>query len=66
MPATDEFGGHEVLHTAHLIDDLFYRQIVEHAYVQADADLKNAAEAVHKQLAEFYQLVGNATDRAPQ
>lgn len=54
----DEFSIHEVIHTSHLVTDLFDRWVIQHLAVQADPELKAAAVGLGIALADFYQLVG--------
>lgn len=58
MAATDEFGKHEVLHTASIILEMFETYLLEHEAVETDADVKAAADKVFDELFRFYQLVG--------
>ena len=55
----DEFSRHEVIHTAHLLNDAFDRWILQHRAVLSDPVLARAAETVGEALGDFYQTVGN-------
>ena len=55
----DEFSVHEVIHTAHLLNDAFDRWILQHRAVAFDPVLAPAAESVAEALGDFYQKVGN-------
>jgi hypothetical protein len=62
MAQTDEFGRHEVLHTAHIIASNFEEFICDHGYVLSDAELQRAAEEMLERLGAFYELVGDRND----
>ncbi len=58
MATLDEFGRHEVIHTASIIHDMFETHICEHDAVVHHEDVNEAAEKVAQALFDFYQLVG--------
>ncbi len=58
MPQTDEFGRHEVLHTAQLYEGHWYTDICDHVVVKMDPDLAAKADAIASLMAEFYQACG--------
>lgn len=52
------FSQHEALHTAYLMSDFFDRHLLDQTFVQADPELKAAAENISDALGEFYQQCG--------
>jgi len=58
MSKPDPFSRHEVLHTSHLIADMFDRHIADHAFTRSQPDLSAQAEAISDALNAFYQAVG--------
>lgn len=58
MTATDEFGKHEVVHTASIMMEMFETHLLEHEAVETNPDVKEAADKVFEELFQFYQLVG--------
>lgn len=58
MVATDEFGRHEVIHTASIVMDMFETYLLDHEAVETDPEVKEAAEKCFNDLYNFYQLVG--------
>lgn len=58
MAEIDEFGHHEVLHTAHVFECMWSDHIVDHAVVAADPELRAEAMRIAEAIAGFYQLVG--------
>lgn len=58
MAATDEFGKHEVVHTASIMMEMFETHLLEHEAVETTPDVKEAADKVFEELFRFYQLVG--------
>lgn len=57
MSATDDFGKHEVVHTAHIIHEMFAAHIQGHQAVDTDEDVRKAADEIGEAIAGFYQLV---------
>lgn len=62
MAATDKFGYHEVLHTAHIMSSMWDKHILEHLAVDSNPELKAAAELISDKIGDFYQLVGAQSD----
>ena len=58
MPQTDEFGKHEVLHTSSIVMQMFDDYLLSHGAVEADPEIKEAAQRAFDSLFEFYQLCG--------
>jgi hypothetical protein len=54
----DEYHAHEVLHGSSICCAMFSREVLEHPYVQANADLKREAERVNDVLYNFYTMIG--------
>lgn len=61
MAANDEFGGHEVLHTASIIMDLWGGYVAEHGYLEDKPELKKEADAIFDRIFDFYQEMGRLT-----
>jgi hypothetical protein len=57
-PKPDDWGRHEVLDRAYLLQYTFEHFICEHPVVKASRSLNYEAQRVNQHLAEFYQLVG--------
>lgn len=58
----NEFGYHEVLHTAHIMTCNWEDHIIGHGAVDEDPVLHEEAERIGKKIAEFYQLVARRID----
>ena len=58
MEEDDVLLKHEVLHTAHIVEDMIARFLLEHPAVIGDDKLKKAANALHQQAYDFYQMAG--------
>ena len=56
MPQTDAFGKHEVVHTASILMSLFDDYLLGHGAVEADEEVKAAAQKAFDGLYDFYQL----------
>jgi hypothetical protein len=54
----DPFSLHEILHTAHLVEEMFATHVLEREDVQNDPELKMRADIAHDALFAFYQFVG--------
>jgi len=54
----DDYGRHEVLDRAHVLQWTFEHFIVEHPVVIRTPELRMAAKHLNDLLASFYQLVG--------
>lgn len=57
MAETDEFGHHEVLHTAHIFNCMWSDHIVDHAAVASNPELKAQADRISETLYDFYAAV---------
>jgi len=53
--SNDDFSGHELLHMASVMSDVFDRHILDHAATKADAALSEAATSISDSIAAFYQ-----------
>lgn len=62
MAFDDEFGYHEVLHTAHIMTCMRSEHIQDHGAVATNPALKAEAERIGKEIASFYKAVLDATD----
>lgn len=66
MRESDTYSRHEVLHTAHVLSDLFDRHIARHQFTLAHPELAKAADDIGAALADFYQAVGNTVPDSGQ
>lgn len=57
MPPTDEFGYHEVVHTAHIMNCNWEEFINSHPVVQENPELLAQSEMIGDMLMNFYQKV---------
>jgi hypothetical protein len=63
MAYNDEFGYHEVIHTAHIMITSWEDHIMGHGVVDIDEPkLKELGEKIETLMNEFYQEVCNASD----
>lgn len=53
---------HEVLHTAHILEDAWDRHVVDTRCAEEFVDVREAAERVSQAMFDFYQLVGTKFD----
>lgn len=60
MLKEDAMSGHEVMHMASVMADMFERHLLDHRFVQQNPVLKEQAEAIGDMLGAFYQQVGRA------
>jgi hypothetical protein len=58
MAHNDEFGYHELLHTAHIVACMWEDHIEGHGIMNDDEVLRFEAERIGKEVASFYQFVG--------
>jgi hypothetical protein len=58
MATKDEFGRHEVLDRAHMIQVMFEMFVIEHDVTVDDPELATLADSISTQLFAFYQLCG--------
>jgi len=63
MSETDEFGYHEVLHTASIFVDMWVDHICSHGAVKESKALKPAAIKIAKAMGDFYQIAGGAIEQ---
>lgn len=57
MPADeDPFAHFEVMHTASIVMEMFDERLLSHEVVEADPELKAAAQVAFDGLFQFYQL----------
>ena len=56
MPQTDEFGKHEVIHAASIVMQMFDDYLLNHGAVEADPELKEAAQRAFDGLYDFYRF----------
>lgn len=56
MMASDEFSKHEILHTTHIISEMFNNYVVEHPALSGE-DIASDGEELSKMIEEFYQKV---------
>jgi hypothetical protein len=54
-----EYGQHEALHVAYLMEDMFERYLLNHPAVKIDAKLHQRAREAHKVLFDMYQAIGS-------
>lgn len=57
MSSVDEFGHHEVLHTAYLMTRMWSDFIDGHDAVSTNPELKAEAKRINEELNDFYQSV---------
>lgn len=55
MPPTDEFGRHEVVHTASIIVDLIDRELLSHGAVANNPKWKNLVQIAFDAIQKVYQ-----------
>jgi len=69
MASNDEFGYHELLHTASIMVDMWSDHIQDHAILDCpkesceQPELMEEAEKIGNAIAGFYQLVALASDK---
>lgn len=63
MAVDDEFGYHEVLHTAHIMTCMWSDHIIDHGAVCLDSELREEADRIGSEIANFYQKVAIISDR---
>lgn len=63
MAYNDQFGYHEVIHTAHVILSMWEEHILGHGVVDIDEpELKELGEKISSLMSEFYQEISNKSD----
>jgi hypothetical protein len=62
-PTDDPFLAHEALDRAHTLSTMFDTLLLEHAYIEANEDLKTITKMISENLAELYQHLGRHTFR---
>jgi hypothetical protein len=63
MAYNDEFGYHEVIHTAHIMAVDWETHILGHGVVNQDEpELQELAEKIGSLIGDFYQMVCNKSD----
>ena len=58
MPQTDDFGKHEVLHTASIIMSMWEDFILEHEATKVAPEVSAAAQTAFEAIHDFYQACG--------
>jgi hypothetical protein len=62
----DSYHHHEVMDRSYLAAEFFAQHLQEHPAVEADPQLKAAAEKVLDALVDFYQLAATKTTGKPK
>jgi len=55
MPANDEFGYHEVMDRASILQDSWDINISQHEMLEEQSELKKMSDEIAEKMADFYQ-----------